>query len=180
MNGRHLPRFFAIFAAALLFGCGESAPPTAPLAPELEARQPQPSLLSDPELLVCPTPETHSTSATIGLFGGSLTVDGHRLTIPFGAVLLPTTFTMTVPAGDEVKVRIRAGSADHYLFLLPVKLRLSYARCDPAAVPSTPLQVVYVSESNLVLELLGGVQNLVTQSVTTTTTHLSDYAIGAN
>lgn len=131
-------------------------------------------------LLECPVDVTRSVSATIGIDGGVLSLDGHEVAIPVGAVLLPTEFTLTVPASNYVEIDVRAAGQEHFDFLEPVALTISYSRCTRSNIDKKTLRVFYIdSASNAILEDLGGTDDKTARSVTTSTDHLSDYALGS-
>lgn len=131
-------------------------------------------------LLECPTGVTRSTSATIGLLGGVLELDGHRLVIPAQALLVPTEFTLTVPASNYVEIDVRAGDQDHFEFLEPIALTISYDRCTRSNIDDKTLRVYHVdSGSKAILEDLGGIDDKQVRAVTASTDHLSDYALGS-
>src|SRR5690348_14405971 len=67
-------------------------------------------------LITCPNSTTQSVTSRIGLAGGVLAVGNTTVVIPLGAVLFAQDFTLTVPASQYAEIRVRAGSAEHYLF----------------------------------------------------------------
>lgn len=166
----------ALLVAALA-GCVDST--TAP------ARQPASEPLRATSsygatLLQCPIDVTRSTSLTIGFLGGVLELDGHSVRIPLGAVLAPTEFTLSVPASNYVEIDVRANGQEHFEFLEPVALTISYGRCTRSNIDRASLRVYHVdSESKAILEDLGGSDDKVLRAVTTSTDHLSDYALGS-
>lgn len=179
MPSRALKHRIALLALVALAagGCLDSAlaPASEPASEALRA-----STTYGATLLECPTAVTRSTSATIGLLGGVLELDGHRLVIPANALLLPTTFTLTVPASNYVEIDVRAGDADHFEFLEPIALTISYERCTRSNINDATLRVYHVdSESKAILEDLGGVDDKQLRAVTASTDHLSDYALGS-
>jgi hypothetical protein len=170
----HLLRTLALPATLLGLGsCADVVQPTA-----ADARL---SHSSAPTLVECPTDVTQSTSATIDLLGGTLELDGHKLVIPANAVLLPTDFTLTVPAGKYVKIDLKADGAEHFQFEKPVSMTISYARCTRANIDKIEkhnLDIFYVDGNNAILENFGGEQDTANKTVTTSTDHFSGYAIG--
>lgn len=148
-----------------------------------EARAPVPSTAlfgsDSPQLLVCPTTETRSARAVIGPLGGTVRVGGSAITIPLGAVLVPTEFEFIVPASPYMEVEIHAVGMQRYVFLLPATITIDYSRCAADAIPrDAVLQGVYIDGlSKLVLELLGGVANRDNQTLRFQTGHLSGYAV---
>lgn len=86
-----------------------------------------------------------STSALIDLNGGSITLLGHTLTVPAGAVSKPTLFTLTVLPTGYVEVNLTATLSSVLGLVLnvgedgfdkPVPVTLSYARATNVKDPS--------------------------------------------
>jgi len=130
---------------------------------------------STESLLACPTTTGAVGDAVIGEQGGTLTVAGHGLYVPPGAVKKPTRFTMTVPASSVLEVDISAEGKKQYKFKAPVLVRLSYARC-----PSVPQDLIgwWVEGSGKGNRgVMPSLDDRSTQSVWITTDHLSGYAI---
>lgn len=156
-----------------LTSCAE--PARSPLAPD----QPLMTSTSTGATLVeCPTDVTRSVSATIDLLGGTLELDGHKLVIPANAVLFPTTFTLTVPASNYLKIQVTADGEEHFQFESPVSMTLSYERCSRSNIDKKTLVIWYVSSADALLENMGGTDDKTARTVTTSTDHLSDYALG--
>jgi hypothetical protein len=134
---------------------------------------------SAPELVTCPSSETYADRKTIGLFGGTLRAGGSSITIPFGAVLLPTTFELIVPPSPYMEIEIHAVGMQSYLFLLPATIRIDYSRCEADAIPTNAnLQGVYIDDlTKTVLELLGGQIDRTNRVIRFPTIHLSGYAV---
>lgn len=129
--------------------------------------------------LQCPVAAAASSTATIGILGGILEAGGHRVVIPANAVLAPTRFTLTVPASRYVEVDVKAAGLEHFEFLQPVVLSLSYARCARTDIDRTNLRVYYVdSETRAIIDDKGGIDNKLARTVTTVTDHFSGYLIG--
>lgn len=134
---------------------------------------------SGPSPLECPVSTTTSTTATIGLLGGAIELDGHRVVIPADAVLVPTEFTLTVPASNYVEIDIKAAGEEHYEFRKPVSLTLSYARCTRTNIDKENLRIFYIdSQSKALVDDMGGTDDKAARTVTTGTDHFSGYVIG--
>ena len=93
-----------------------------------------------------------STNGVIGLNGGQLSLLGHTLTVPAGAVSQPTVFTLTVLPTGYVEVNLTATltsvlglvlNVGEQGFAKPVPITLSYARATNVTDPSE-LTVVHV------------------------------------
>jgi hypothetical protein len=114
----------------------------------------------------------------IGVLGGTVGVDGSRITLPPGAVLEPTTITVTVPASKYVEIDVSANGAEHFEFLVPAAVTISYARCTRSDINAKVLSAWYIdSVLKTLLQHMGGVDNKITRTVTFTTDHLSGYSI---
>lgn len=165
-------RYAALLAAtAAAASCADGAL-TAPEAASLAAS-------TGPSPLECPVSTTTSTKATIGLMGGVIELAGHRVVIPADAVLLPTEFTMTVPASNYVEVDIKAAGQEHFEFRKPVSLTLSYQRCTRTNIDKENLRIYYIdSRTKAILDDMGGTDNKAARTVTTGTDHFSGYLIG--
>ena len=119
-----VPATIAIFAPFLLAACGENGP-TAPAPVALLHRSTQDRL----ELAYCPSSETVSATRRIGPEGGTVAIAGHRIDIPAGAIPKPTRVRLVAPAGRVLRVDITAGQDEHYNFLAPARVTISYDRC---------------------------------------------------
>jgi hypothetical protein len=163
----------------VLLGCADRSEThlTAPLSPAA----PLLSTTYGATLLECPVSETRTASTTIGALGGTLQLDGHRVAVPKGAVLAPTTFTITVPASNYVDVELRAGSGGSATFRQPVSVTLSYDRCTRSNIRKEDLRIYHVDQATkAILADMGGVKDPQARTVTTSTSHFSGYAIGVN
>jgi hypothetical protein len=129
-------------------------------------------------LIPCPTTSTQSVTERIGLSGGVLAIGNTRVVIPLGAVLFPQDFTLTIPQSPYAEIRVRAGSAEHYLFQQPVLMSIDYSRCATPALDQRALSVWNIDpDSKALLEQMTGVDLKLTHTVTFTTIHLSGYAV---
>ena len=154
----------------VLSGCTEQAP-TEPQALLLGSQ-------NEPSLLECPTNQTQSATAVIGVLGGTVSVAGSRIILPPGAVLEPTTITLTVPASTYMEIDITANNAEHFDFLVPATVTISYARCNRSNINLTPLSAWYIdSVLKTLLQNMLGFDNKLLRTVTFTTDHLSGYSI---
>lgn len=129
-------------------------------------------------LLECPTNETLSVTDTLGLLGGTVTLDGHAITLPYGAVAFPTELTLTAPAGQYVELDIRANDLESFEFQEPVSIRISYDRCTRNNTADDLLTAWYIdSATKALLEDMGGTDDKEARNVTFSTDHLSAFAI---
>lgn len=134
---------------------------------------------ANPKLVSCPTSQTQSATATISpLLGGTVSVGGSSVTLPVGAVALPTVITVTIPASNYMEVEVRAGGLEHLVFQLPVRIAIDYSRCDRSNIDRAPLSAWYIDrETKALLEDMRGTDDKGARTVTFTTGHLSSYAI---
>jgi hypothetical protein len=143
-----------------------------------ESGAPQRTQTSEqPSLVECPTNQTQQASATITILGGSVTVGGTRVEIPFGAVLLPVKLTLTVPASNYMEIDVTANDLEHFEFEKPVTVILDYSRCARGNIEKGPLSAWYINESNEPLENMNGIDDKVARTIRFMTGHLSGYAI---
>lgn len=161
-----------LFLFSLAAGACESPDPALlePDAPLLAA--------SGSTLIECPVSETRSVSSDIGLLGGTIELDGHSMTVPGGALLTPTTFTLTVPASNYVEIEIRAGGQESFEFLEPVSIAISYERCTRSNIDKVELTAWQIDPSTkALLEHMGGTDDKSERAVTFPSGHLSGFAI---
>lgn len=128
--------------------------------------------------LPCPTTDTFTATKTIGLWGGTVSAGGSSITLPFGAVLSPTTITLTVPPSEYMEVDIRANGRDHHTFVLPVTIEIGYQRCTDPAFDEGPLVAWYWdSLLDILLEPFPSVDDKTARTVTFESGHLSVFVI---
>ena len=107
-----------------------------------------------------------------------MSLGGHSVLVPGGALLGPTSLTITEPASNIVVLRIQANDAQHFQFEAPVLVTISYARCHRRSLDQGALEVWYIDEATgELLENMGGVDNPLLRTVSFWTNHLSGYAI---
>lgn len=136
------------------------------------------------EALPLPVPDL-STSSIIGVSGGQISLLGHTLQVPAGAVTVPTIFTMTVLTNGYIEVELTAMvssllgtvSVGEKGFKKPVTLTLTYAR-SPDKLDPSKLLIVYVNGSKL--EPLPSSVNTVTKTVSAQLSHFSKYAMATD
>jgi hypothetical protein len=120
--------------------------------------------------------------ALIGSSGGSVSVSGHTLRVPAGAVSQATWFMMQVVESNTVHVKLKAwrawdGAAVTQFPNVPVKLTLdarNLGNLDPAG-----LQIVYLRDGRVdgELEAVPSVFDPNAWKVTGVLTHFSSYAL---
>jgi hypothetical protein len=171
-------RVISVIAITLAAACTDST-----TAPGNRVARPQLAAATDGDfsgqLLACPTDSPLRARRTIGVLGGTIVAGGSSITIPAGAVLEPTQFEVEVPASRYMEVEIHAVGQEHYEFLLPALITIDYSRCASDAIPpGVILTGVHInSDTESILDIMGGVNDLLLEQLTFPTGHLSGYAI---
>jgi hypothetical protein len=106
--------------------------------------------------------------------GGSISAGPHTLVIPPGALLSPTTITMTAPTGRHVNaVRFQPEGLQ---FVTPAALTMSYANCNLLG-NLLPKRIAYTDDNLNILYYLLSLDNLLSKKVTGKVNHFSDYIV---
>jgi hypothetical protein len=155
-----------------LVACLDATPTSsAPDAPSLDRGR-------APTLLQCERSNAVSTRGIIGPKGGSISLDGHRLVVPPGAVHRHVRFTMSVPASREVIVDVSADGRSHFTFARPAILTISYARCSGQPLEPAKLRVWFVHEqSHRFLQEMSADADENAHTLSFAIRHLSTYAV---
>ncbi|HEX5387932.1 MAG TPA: hypothetical protein VFW66_14610 [Gemmatimonadales bacterium] len=183
----------AAFTAALLAtvatGCsdggitGPSAPPPAPsenlIGTAISTVSSTAGALTSTvgatlDLLTCSPQSYAKATESIGPAGGSISVSGHKLVVPRGALSRTVTITMETPSSRVRSVRF---SPEGLRFKASAKptLTMSYSGC---LLPhGALLGIDYVSESLNLLETLKSTVDLRQKTVSAGIGHFSRYAI---
>ncbi len=127
---RSIRRLLVAALALVALGTAACDSSTAPTALTMAA--PRADRLGGFTLVKSTSVQTPVTvSALLGSAGGTLSVNGHTLKVPAGALTQPTVITMSTVAGSSIQVSL---SATHWrtgapmtVFLTPLRLSLSYA-----------------------------------------------------
>ena len=103
VRGTIARRLTTLALAAALTACSE---PTSP-APSATALTLLPELKKS-ALVECPTDISQSGTAVLGFGGGDVSVGGHRVSVPEGALPLVgvSLVTLTVPASKYVEIEV--------------------------------------------------------------------------
>lgn len=137
-----------------------------------------------PRLSVSSTGTT--ASKLIGTEGGEVSVNGHTLRVPSGAVPVPTEFTLTQLPTGYVEVSLRAELVSStgtrtdvggQGFLRPVTLSLSYANAVNVQDPETLLVLRVKDPTTGEYQALPSTVDAQAQTVTTELEHFSEYAV---
>jgi hypothetical protein len=167
-------------AAVVLAGCSETPREALPVEPETPV-EPAAIAWTDMrpgKLMVCPVAQEASVRARITPQGGTISLGGHSVYFPPGAVREPVEVKLTVPASKYVEVDIQVNGQEHYRLARPVLATLSYARCGATAWRNRPLSVWHVDgHTRRPLERMASLDDRASRSVTFVTNHFSGYAL---
>ena len=129
-------------------------------------------------LIECPSSETTTTSAVVGLLGGVIQLGGTSITIPSGALTAPTLLQVTIPASRYVEIDVTAVGFTSFLFQQPVSVTIDYSRCTRSDIDQQTLHVWHIDpNTKQLLEDMGGTDDKASRRITFSTGHLSGYAV---
>ena len=164
-------RLVTLATLLLAISCGEGRA-TAPGS--LSSR----SENSGPSLVECPTSESATSSALVGLLGGTVQVGATSISIPSGALSVPTIIQVTVPSSRYIEIDVTAVGFTSFLFQKPVSVTIDYSRCSRGDVDQQTLHVWHIDPvTKQLLDDMGGSDDKTTRRITFTTGHLSGYAV---
>jgi hypothetical protein len=191
---RYVPVFVLAIAAA---GCSADAPTTAPAA--VAAPAPRALLGLDPiltttttlvtgtvqtldntvgsllGLLTCSPQDQLKAGKYIGPLGGSITVGDHKLVVPMGALSQTVYITATQQSGTIAEIDFQPHGLK---FAKPASLSMSYSSCSPTS--GSKQSIVYLNDSNQIIETPPSVDNTTSDAVTAAIGHFSGYAIATS
>jgi hypothetical protein len=132
--------------------------------------------LNDYRPLECGQGNGAAAAVAIGPEGGTVTVRGHSLTVPAGAVNARTPFSITEDRTGYIGVEVRPHGTQ---FLKDATLSLSYGRCGGNPAGFRNLRIVEVdSGTTKVRRVMPTVVDSATRTVRTSRlNHLSGYLI---
>jgi hypothetical protein len=167
-------RFAVVALAAAVTACSE--PTTAP-----ESADVPPTLNETPGatgLLECRRTFFDITWGLLGPLGGLLSLDGHTLMVPAGALDRFAFVTLRTPSTRFVEVEARVNGQDHFQFNKPVTVVLDYSRCPDWRIGPEPLTVWQIDpDTKAFIRDMGGVDDRAARKISFTTDHFSGYAI---
>lgn len=141
----------ALTVATGLAGCAE-APTIVPDAQSSLVRivrpdspEHQQSVQAPSHLVSCSWMPSASVTATIGEEGGTISVAGHHIRIPPGAVQEPTVFTASVPAGPRLALRLEAPTLGTSGLARNAQATISYAHCGRQDLQHRAVRVLAIS-----------------------------------
>jgi hypothetical protein len=175
MFGRPVSRsrstLLAVAALLLELSCGEQRA-TAPGSSSSRSESAVPSLVE------CPSNETATASAVIGLLGGTVQVGATSISIPSGAVTAPTLIQVTVPASRFMEIDVTAVGFASFLFQQPVTITIDYSRCNRSDLDQETLQVWHIDPvTKQLLDNMGGSDDKAARRIVISSGHLSGYAV---
>lgn len=174
-------RLLVVASAAALVACGEPASSTSPAVKGVTASGGDTSdhrTAKGTNLLECPVDTSATTSALIGIQGGTISLGGSSVTIPAGALLGNEVVELTIPAGHYMEVDLSVNGGQSIIFQLPVVATIDYSRCGRSSATLKPLTVWHIDEhTKSLLENMGGVDDKLLQQITFSTGHFSGYAV---
>lgn len=133
---------------------------------------------SSPSLIECPSTETSTTSAVVGLLGGVIQLGGTSITIPSGALATPTLLQVTIPASRYMEIDVTAVGFTSFLFQQPVSVTIDYSRCTRSDLDQQTLHVWHIDPvTKQLLDDMGGTDDKASKRITFSTGHLSGYAV---
>jgi hypothetical protein len=171
MKARRLIAPVLLLVVAL--ACSDRTPTSVPVAPAPDASLIG-GLLGATGLLKCSNLPYASNTKTIGALGGSISAGPHTLVIPPGALLTPTTITMTAPTG--LGVNAVKFQPEGLRFITPAVLTMSYANCSLLG-KLLPKRIAYTDDNLNIISYLLSLDNLLSKYVTGKVNHFSDYVI---
>jgi hypothetical protein len=170
-----IPKLGLALLLAAFVGCsGDSSTSTDP------SKDPGPSkslAAGDPILIDCPATATETGTGLIGPLGGVLSAGGIRVVVPANAVLVPTTFILSVPTSNHLEIDVRTADAEHFMFELPVVVSIDYGRCGLPVLHSALTAWNIDPDTKALLEQMPSVDSQLTHTLVFETTHFSGYAV---
>lgn len=126
-------------------------------------------------LLYCTPLTSASTSKTIGIQGGTISVGPHSIYFPPGALTSSVNITAQVVSDSVNSVRLLPEGLK-FAKGHPAVLSLSYANCSLLS-RLVPKKIVYTSERLNILQVLLSLDNILTRKVSAPLEHFSRYAV---
>lgn len=126
-----------------------------------------------PRILRCGHNQPDSKTERIDQTGGRVTLRGHQLRVPAGAVTGPTGFTLSIPGTDRVEVDVVASGP----ISGTVELTIIYAGC--SNLPKEALKIWRLDANGNPGDDLGGIDDRRNKRITTSLDHLTGFAVGS-
>jgi hypothetical protein len=110
--------------------------------------------------------------------GGTVQLGTTSISIPSGALSVPTLIQVTVPASRFMEIDVTAVGFTSFLFQKPVSVTIDYSRCSRGDIDQATLHVWHIDPvTKELLEDMGGSDDKTARRITFTTGHLSGYAV---
>ena len=171
-------RLHLVALAAAVTACSE---PTSPSGSSVSQRfETEETAPREPALISCPTSEWRFRFALIGPLGGSVSLDGHLVSFPQGALsgVRLSLVSLIVPPSEYMEVHLSINGLRHYEFGAPVTVVIDYSRCSGPELDASPLRVWQIDPfTKAFIADMGGVDDKAARTVTFQTDHFSGYAI---
>ena len=167
----------ALLAGSLVAACRDGGPTA---GPRTDSMQSPTTTINGVKLVLSPPSHRLRPAATatavIGPEGGSISVDGAELTVPPGAVDQPVEFTAKNLLDGLYAYRFGPNGLQ---FNVPATLSI---RVDSAVegLEPTDFRIAVASDDASDWQIVGGVYDPVTQTVTTKIEHFTTYALCQN
>jgi hypothetical protein len=160
----------ALFGAALFaaLSCGDQAP-TQPRPDALLFGLVSPKL----SLVTCTPLPYDSVTQTVGPAGGTIQVGAYSLVIPDSALDSAVTITAVAPSDTVNAVRFQPQGLH---FNQKASLTMSYANCGIVGWV-LPQHIAYTTDGLQIVEFLPSVSDVLSQTVTGSIRHFSEYAL---
>ena len=180
---RAILRMCAVVALVSVTACGENISQQTVIEPQMVTVTVGQQTFTRIEE-IAPSTSLLSLSRIIGLLGGTLSVANHTVAVPFGAVTVPTLFTLRHVNNGYVEVDATATITDLLGKILdvgglgfrkPVTMTLSYARATNVSDPSR-LKIVRLKPDGQ-HEIMPSTVNLSKKTVSAPLDHFSRYAL---
>jgi len=163
----------AVLLLVVALACTDRTPTSVPAAPAPDASLIG-GLIGATGLLKCSNLPYASSTKTIGALGGTISAGPHTLVIPPGALLSPTTITMTAPTG--LGVNAVKFQPEGLRFIAPAALTMSYSNCSLLG-KLLPKRIAYTDNNLNIISYLLSLDNLFSKYVTGKVNHFSDYVV---
>ena len=143
-----------------------------------DTTRPDTTGISQRRLIECPTTQTATASAFIGVLGGTVAAAGTSISLQAGSLLTSTLMRVTVPASTYMEVEVTAADLLAFVFVKPVTITIDYSRCPTSVTQGKTLTVWHINtQTKLLIENMNGVNDPAQRKISFTTGNLSGYAI---
>jgi hypothetical protein len=124
-------------------------------------------------LLTCTPVAADSVTQTVGPDGGTIVFGANELVIPAGSLDSSVVITAVAPSDSVNRAQFSPAGLQ---FQQPASLTMSYANCGVVGA-LVPRQIAYTTDLLAIIQYLGGVDDILGQTVTGQIHHFSDYVV---